>query len=133
MDDVRVDKWLWSVRLYKTRNLAIDACKAGKVKIDGNSVKPSRVVKPGDIINISLGQLNKTVRVKELLNNRVSAKLVPDYLEDLTPPEEYERIQLMKEFNIEWRDRGTGRPTKKDRRFIDKLKGGLNNQDVSDE
>lgn len=124
MEEVRIDKWLWSVRLYKTRNLAIDACKAGKIKIDGSSVKPSRIVKQGDIISLSLGPLNKTIRVKELLHNRISAKLVNDYLEDLTPKEEYERIEFMKEYNAERRDRGLGRPTKKDRRFIDKLKGG---------
>lgn len=124
MEEVRIDKWLWSVRLYKTRNLAIDACKAGKIKIDGSSVKPSRIVKQGDVISLSLGQLNKTIRVKELLHNRISAKLVNDYLEDLTPREEYERIEFMKEYNAEQRERGLGRPTKKDRRFIDRLKGG---------
>lgn len=120
--EVRIDKWLWSVRFYKTRNLAIDACKAGKVKIDSNSVKPSRTVKEGDVISLSQGPLNKTIRVKQLLHNRVSAKLVADYVEDLTPPEEYERIEFMKEFNAERRERGIGRPTKKDRRDIDRLK-----------
>lgn len=124
MEDIRVDKWLWSVRLYKTRNQAIDACKAGKVKIDGNSIKPSRTLKVGDILMISSGPLTRTTRVKELLNNRISAKLVPDYIEDLTPKEEYERVQLIKEFNAEKRDRGIGRPTKKDRRHIERLKNG---------
>ncbi len=123
MEEVRIDKWLWSVRFYKTRNLAIDACKAGKVKIDGSSIKPSRIVKVGDIISLSIGPLNRTIRVKQLLHNRVSAKLVNDYVEDLTPPEEYERIEFMKEFNSERRERGIGRPTKKDRRDIDRLKG----------
>lgn len=122
MDEVRIDKWLWSVRIYKTRNIAIDACKAGKVKMDGHSVKPSRVVKLGDVIDISIGPLNKTIRVKQLLHNRVSAKLVIEYLEDLTPAEEYERIEFMKEFNTERRDRGMGRPTKKDRRDINRIK-----------
>lgn len=130
MEDVRIDKWLWSVRIYKTRNQAIDACKAGKVKIDGNSVKPSRIVKVGDIIALSIGPLNRTIKVKDLLNNRVSAKLVIDYLEDLTPQEEYERIQFMKEFNAEHRDRGIGRPTKKDRRHIDRLKGDSNQEET---
>jgi len=124
MDEVRIDKWLWSVRIYKTRNQAIEAIKAGKVKIDGSSLKPSRIVKLGDVISLSIGPLNRTIKVKELLHNRVSAKLVPDFLEDLTPVEEYERIQLMKEYNAERRERGLGRPTKKDRRYIDKLKGG---------
>ncbi len=125
MDEVRIDKWLWCVRIYKTRNQAIEAIKAGKVKMQGSSLKPSRIVKPGDIINLSIGPLNRTVKVKELLHNRIPAKLVAEYLEDLTPVEEYERIQLMKEFNAERRDRGLGRPTKKDRRYIDKLKSGF--------
>lgn len=124
MDEVRIDKWLWSVRIYKTRNQSIEAIKAGKVKIDGSALKPSRIVKLGDVISLSIGPLNRTIKVKELLHNRVSAKLVPDFLDDLTPVEEYERIQLMKEFNAEYRERGLGRPTKKDRRYIDKLKGG---------
>jgi ribosome-associated heat shock protein Hsp15 len=128
MEDIRVDKWLWSVRLFKTRNQAIDACKAGKVKIDGNAIKPSRIIKIDDILTVSLGPLLRTIKVKELLNNRVSAKLVPDYLEDLTPKEEYERVQLMKEFNAEKRDRGIGRPTKKDRRHIERLKNGDNSE-----
>ncbi len=123
MEEVRIDKWLWSARFYKTRNLAIDACKAGKVKIDGNSVKPSRIVKEGDVLHISQGPLNRVIRVKQLLHNRVSAKLVPEYVEDLTPAEEYERVEFMREFNAEKRDRGLGRPTKKDRRHIDRLKG----------
>lgn len=128
MEEVRIDKWLWCVRIYKTRNQAIEAIKAGKVKMEGCSLKPSRLVKPNDIINLSIGPLNRTVKVKELLHNRISAKLVPDYLEDLTPIEEYERIQLMKEFNAERRDRGLGRPTKKDRRHIDKLKSGFKDE-----
>lgn len=94
------------------------------MKIDENTVKPSRVIKTGDIIQISQGPLNRTIRVKELLHNRVSAKLVNDYLEDLTPAEEYERVQFMKEFNAEFRERGSGRPTKKDRRIIDRIKKG---------
>ncbi len=122
--EVRIDKWLWCVRLFKTRNLAIEACKGGKVKIDGNAVKPSRVVKTDDIIHLAQGPLNRVLKVKQLLHNRVSAKLVNDYLEDLTPPEEYERIEFMKEFNAEYRERGLGRPTKKDRRIIDRIKKG---------
>lgn len=122
-EELRIDKWLWAVRIYKTRTLAGDACRAGKVKIDGKAVKPSRILKAGDEISISLGPLNKKVRVIELIHNRVSAKLVPGLLEDLTPPEEYERIKFMQELNAEKRDRGTGRPTKKERRLIDRLKG----------
>lgn len=122
MEEIRIDKWLWSVRIFKTRNQATEACKAGKIKMEGSAVKPSRNLKPGDVITVSQGPLTRTLKVKELLHNRVSAKLVVDYLDDLTPVEEYERIQLMKEFNSEWREHGTGRPTKKDRRYIDRLK-----------
>jgi ribosome-associated heat shock protein Hsp15 len=122
-DDLRIDKWLWAVRIYKTRTMAGEACRAGKVKIDGISVKPSRIIKPEDVITVSLGPLTRTVKVKALIHNRVSAKLVPESLEDLTPAEEYERIKFMQELNAERRDRGTGRPTKKERRLIDRLKG----------
>ena len=122
-DELRIDKWLWAVRIFKTRTMAGDACRAGKVKIDGNAVKPSRTLKPGDEMTVSIGPLLRTVKIKALIHNRVSAKLVPDALEDLTPPEEYERIKFMHELNAERRDRGTGRPTKKDRRNIDRLKG----------
>ena len=122
-DDLRIDKWLWAVRIYKTRTMAGEACRAGKIKIDGIAVKPSRIIKPEDIITVSLGPLTRTVRVKALIHNRVSAKLVPDSLEDLTPAGEYERIKFMQELNAERRDRGTGRPTKKERRLIDRLKG----------
>ncbi len=122
-DELRIDKWLWAVRIYKTRTMAGDACRAGKVKMDGIAVKPSRILKTGDIIHVSLGPLTRTLKVISLIHNRVSAKLVPESLEDLTPPEEYERIKFMQELNAEHRDRGTGRPTKKERRLIDKLKG----------
>lgn len=121
-EELRIDKWLWAVRIYKTRTLAGDSCRAGKVKIDGISVKPSRSVKAGDVLVVSFGPLTRTLKVKALIHNRVSAKLVPDSLEDLTPIEEYERIRFMHELNAEKRDRGTGRPTKKERRTIDRLK-----------
>ena len=120
--EVRVDKWLWAVRLYKTRTLATEACKAGRVKIAGQPIKASRVLKIGDEIEVHLGSLNKTVKVKELLHNRVCPKLVEQYLIDLTPIEEYERLELIREFNYEKRPRGTGRPTKLDRRQIERLK-----------
>ena len=122
-DELRIDKWLWAVRIFKTRTMAGDACRAGKVKIDGHAVKPSRALKLGDEMTVSIGPLLRTIKVKALIYNRVSAKLVPDSLEDLTPAEEYERIKFMHELNAEYRDRGTGRPTKKDRRTIDRLKG----------
>jgi ribosome-associated heat shock protein Hsp15 len=122
VEELRVDKWLWAVRIYKTRTMAGDACRAGKVKMEGLAIKPSRILKTGDVLMVSQGPLTRTLRVKALIHNRVSAKLVPDSLEDLTPAEEYERIKFMHELNAEHRDRGTGRPTKKERRLIDRLK-----------
>ncbi|MBU1009029.1 MAG: RNA-binding S4 domain-containing protein [Bacteroidetes bacterium] len=119
----RLDKWLWSARIYKTRTLAGDACRGGKVKIDGQAVKPSRELKIGDIIAVHFQQYTKTIQVKQLLKNRVSAKQLDEVYKDLTPAEEYEHMQLMREFNYERRDRGVGRPTKKERRSIVKLKG----------
>jgi ribosome-associated heat shock protein Hsp15 len=118
----RIDKWLWAIRIYKTRTLATEACKAGKIKIGGVAVKPSREIKLMDEITISQGQLIRTMRVKSLIHNRVSAKLVPEHAEDLTPAEEYEKLKLIQEINGERRDRGIGRPTKKQRRLIDLLK-----------
>jgi ribosome-associated heat shock protein Hsp15 len=119
---LRIDKWLWAVRIFKTRNQAADACKAGKVKIGGSSVKPSREIKINDIITVQIGALTKTIKVTGIIKNRVSAKLAVDYIEDLTPEEEYEKLKLMKEVNFERRDSGIGRPTKKERRIITKLK-----------
>lgn len=95
--------------------------------MDGQAVKPSRELKPGDTIEIHFPQYNKIVQVKQLPKNRVSAKQLPDILIDLTPAAEYERLQLMRQFNYEKRDRGIGRPTKKERRVIDKLKSGPKN------
>ena len=122
---VRMDKWLWAARLFKTRSLAADAIKGGKVKIDGNPVKPSREVKEGDIIQVQIDQLHKIVEVKTVVKNRVSAKQVPEVYNDLTPKEEYERIEFMHAYKAEWRDRGAGRPTKKERRMIEKMKDDM--------
>lgn len=122
MEGYRADKWLWSVRIFKTRSQATDACRKGKVKIDEQEVKPSREVRVGDIIKIDLKIIEKTVEVKELLDKRVSAKLVENYMNDLTPQEEYDKPKLIRETNYEYRERGAGRPTKKERRLIDYLK-----------
>ena len=122
---VRMDKWLWAARLFKTRSLAADAIKGGKVKVDGNPVKPSREVKEGDVIQVQIDQLHKVVEVKTVIKNRVSAKQVPEVYNDLTPKEEYERIEFMRAYKAEWRDRGAGRPTKKERRLIEKMKDDM--------
>ncbi len=117
-----MDKWLWAARLFKTRSLAADAIKGGKVKVDGNPIKPSREVKVGEVIQVQIGQLHKEVEVKAVAKNRVPPKQVPEVYNDLTPKEEYERIEFMNAYKTEWRDRGTGRPTKKERRLIEKMK-----------
>ena len=121
-EEVRIDKWIWAVRLYKTRSQAAEACRAGKVKLGGVPVKSSHDVKVGEVYEITIEQLHKVVEVKALLGNRVGAKLVPDFMNDLTPAEEYERIQMIRQYNFERRDRGTGRPTKRERRDLDEFK-----------
>lgn len=122
MDTIRIDKWLWAVRLFKTRSQAAEACKGGKIKIDGVNAKPSRDIKVDDVIEIQLKGFVKTVKVIKVHKNRVAAKFVSELMEDLTPSEEYEKLEMIKQLNTEKRDRGTGRPTKKDRRDISKLK-----------
>ena len=120
---VRLDKFLWSVRLFKTRNQATEACRGGKVSIDGILAKPSREVKVGDKIDVRQSGFKRSIAVKALLENRIGAKLVTEYIDDITPPEELERLQLIREMHFEKRDRGAGRPSKKERRDLGRLKG----------
>ena len=121
-ESVRIDKWLWAVRVFKTRNQAGEACRAGKVKINGLTVKPSHEVKLNEVIIVNLGQFNKSIHVTGIIKNRGSATIAAENVKDVTPIEEYERLKLKKEMNYEYRDRGSGRPTKKERREIVKLK-----------
>lgn len=121
-DGIRIDKWLWAVRIFKTRSLASDACRAGKVTINDHAVKPSHEIRTGEVVSVSFPPIVKTVKILVLTGNRVSAKLVPELMEDLTPEEEYRKLKRMREDGFEWRDRGTGRPTKKERRDIELLK-----------
>ena len=120
---VRIDKWLWATRIYRTRSLAAEACRGGHVRVGGLKVKPSRNASIGDTIVAQTVAVKKTVRVIALLERRVGAKLVEEYLEDLTPPEERVMKRVTVAQSILQRDRGTGRPTKKDRRDIDRLMG----------
>ena len=122
MDTPRIDKYLWAVRLYKTRSLATEACRCGHVRMGGQPLKASHEIKEGETYEISIEQLHKVVQVKKNLDHRVGAALVPDYLTDLTPQEEYERIQMVRQYSFEKRDRGIGRPTKRDRREIEGFK-----------
>ncbi len=117
-DAPRIDKWLWAVRAFKTRSQATEACRSGKVKIDDQPVKPSREVKPEMIIQIHRGPITQTFKVLGLLKKRVGAKLVDQYLEDITPDVEYQKLELIKS-KTSTRPRGTGRPTKKERRDLD--------------
>jgi len=119
---VRIDKYLWAVRQYKTRTMAGDACRSGKIKMNGMPVKASRELKVGDMIEISTPGLVKKIKVLELLNNRVGAPKVAEYMEDLTPPDAIEQAKSVRQTSYEKRGRGLGRPTKRDRRDIDALK-----------
>jgi ribosome-associated heat shock protein Hsp15 len=119
---MRIDKYLWCIRVFKTRTLAADACNLGKVTFNGTTVKPSKEVTIGDVYSINLNPLKKTIKVKQILKNRVSAKDIALYYEDLTPKEEYERIEMMNKTYFERRDSHIGRPTKRDRRQIERFK-----------
>lgn len=119
--DIRIDKWLWAMRLFKTRGLSAEACRKGRVTIDDLPVKPSRTIKGGDIIKIRRSPVLFTFRVKEIIDKRQPAKMVNLYLEDITPAEEKEKVQHKNLVVFSKRDRGTGRPTKKERRIIDKF------------
>jgi ribosome-associated heat shock protein Hsp15 len=116
---VRIDKWLWSVRIYKTRSQATEACRKGHVSIGNLPVKPSRAVHINEIIKVRKSPIVRTFKVLGLAEKRMSAKLTEDFIEDITPPEELELQEMQK--NMRWitREPGTGRPTKKDRRELD--------------
>jgi ribosome-associated heat shock protein Hsp15 len=119
--EVRIDKYLWAIRAFKTRTEAADACKGGKVKVDGVSAKASRDVKAGEIIKIRKGAIEYTYKVVEPTEHRVGAALVPQYAENLTPESELDKLKAPVETFFVTRDRGAGRPTKKERREIDEL------------
>ncbi len=121
MEEVRIDKYLWAIRVFKTRTDATDACKGGKVKVGTVNAKPSRAVAPGEIITVRKGVATFTYRVIQLVDHRLGAKLVPDYAENLTPEEELNKLKAPVETFFVTRDRGTGRPTKKDRRALEQI------------
>ena len=119
--EVRVDKYLWAMRIYKTRSIATDACKCGRVKMNGVEVKPSRMFHVGDIFTVRKGPITYTYRILQLWGNRLEAKMVPEYLQDITPKEQLELLELARYAAQRGSDRGTGRPTKKDRRDIEQF------------
>lgn len=116
MKDVRIDKWLWAVRVFKTRSMATEACKLGRVTIDGMNVKPSHIIKVGDKIAVRKPPITFTFEVLALLDNRVGAKLVPNYLKNVTTPDQYELLEMARIGGFVKRQKGLGRPTKKDGR-----------------
>jgi ribosome-associated heat shock protein Hsp15 len=120
-ESVRIDKYLWSVRVYATRSFATEECKKGKVTIGGMAVKPARVVKVGETILVRKNPVIYSYRVKEILGKRVGAKLVADYMEDITSAEELLKLDVTQGGALFMRDRGAGRPTKKDRRDIGRV------------
>ena len=118
----RIDKWLWAVRIFKTRSLATKACSAGKVKIDDNKVKASRNIQPGDMIQIRKGVVKNKYKVLKIAEKRMGAKMVLNYLNDITPEEELAKLKTARVIQIQTREKGRGRPTKKERRIMDKLR-----------
>ena len=114
-----MDKYLFAVRIYKTRSIAADACKKGRVTMGGAQLKPSRTFHLGDTFSVRKGPITYTYRILQLAENRMGAKLVPNYLQDITAPDQKELLELARMAGQSGRDRGTGRPTKKDRREIE--------------
>ena len=133
MADTRIDKYLWAIRAFKTRTDATDACKGGKVKIAGVNAKPSKEVKPGDILQVKKGTVTFTYKVLQPLERRVGAKLVSEYALNLTPESELEKLRAPVETFFITRDRGAGRPTKKDRREIEEAWDAIDFNDIPED
>ncbi len=125
MNEVRIDKWMWAVRIFKTRTVASDACKKGRVLIDNVSVKPSRMIRAGDVVQVRKPPVTFSFKVLDLSDKRMGAKLVPQFMENVTPPEQYEILELNKISGFVDRQRGTGRPTKKERRDLEQFTDGF--------
>lgn len=117
--EARLDKWLWAVRIFKTRTLAADACKNGRVAINGTNSKPSRTVKVGDEVSVRKPPVTYTFKVLQAIEKRVGAKLLPDIIENITPPEQFVILEMSRISGFVNRAKGTGRPTKKDRRALE--------------
>ena len=117
--EARLDKFLWAARIFKTRTIAADACKNGRVMIDGVKQKPSRMVKEGDVIQVRKPPITYSFKILQAIQNRVGAKLVPEIMENVTTPDQYELLEMNRISGFVNRARGTGRPTKKERRELD--------------
>ena len=121
MNEARVDKWLWAARIFKTRSMAAAACKKGQVSINGAQLKPSRTVKVGDIVNVRKPPVTYSFKIKQAIEKRVGAKLIPEILENVTAPEQYELLEMNRISGFVNRAKGTGRPTKKERRDLEEF------------
>ena len=118
----RIDKWLWAVRIFQTRSLASDACAGGKIKIDGTAVKASRNIVQNDIVQVRNGVVKYIYKVRKIAEKRMGAKLVPDFLEDITPDEELAKLESVQKQPIQTWEKGQGRPTKRERRNMAKFR-----------
>lgn len=119
MAEARIDKWLWAARIFKTRTIAAEACKKGRISINGAQVKPARMIKAGDTIQVRKPPVTYSFKVLQAIEKRVGAKLVPEVMENVTTPDQYELLEMNRISGFIDRARGTGRPTKKDRRDLD--------------
>lgn len=119
MSEARIDKWLWAARIFKTRTIAADACKNGRVTVDGVNVKPSRMVKEGETVSVRKPPVTFSFKILKTIEQRVGAKLLPEIYENVTPQDQYELLEMNRISGFVDRARGTGRPTKKDRRAMD--------------
>ena len=119
MDSARIDKWLWAARIFKTRSIAADACKNGRVTKNGMTMKPSHMVKVGEVVSVKKPPVTYSFRILKAIEQRVGAKLIPEIYENVTDPKQYELLEMSRISGFVDRARGTGRPTKKDRRAID--------------
>ena len=120
-EQARIDKWLWAVRIYKTRSIAAEACKKGRVSIGDRTAKPAHNIRVGDIVNVKKAPITYSFRVLKCAENRVGAKLVPELMENITSQEQYEILEMSRISGFVDRARGTGRPTKKERRDLDQF------------
>ena len=118
-NEARIDKWLWAARIFKTRSIAAAACKKGQVSMGGAQLKASRMIKAGDVVNVRKPPVTYSFRVLQPIERRVGAKLIPEILENVTTPDQYELLEMSKISGFVGRAKGTGRPTKKDRRSLD--------------
>ena len=121
MPEARIDKWRWAARIFKTRTIAAEACKKGRISINGAQAKPARMVKPGDVIQVRKPPVTYSFKVLQAIEKRVGAKLVPEIMENVTTPDQYELLEMSKISGFIDRARGTGRPTKKERRDLDEF------------